>query len=338
MQWLGMPKDAMKAVYYREWRMNRALYLVAGLLTILPSAPVLWSPFTVPHRFIRQLLTAFVVSNAHGAGGASVTWGILLAGVLGLGVFWNDRRRDGLEAALEGPLSRRALMAGKLFMGFQIVTAAQGLLFLLWTVIAISVGQARLIGPLASGAILTLMASACVFTLTLAWSAVMGSPFFVALTTTLWLLVPRVVATVVVNLTYAARMTMPEAAAMTATVTHIRWFSPLVNFYPANGQALLYAGYFALWAVAGAWAAFSWWDRVPFERLQAPLCFPGLWNGVYALLALVSGFVFATIGRIWGLGGGTEPGLYARTLALAILLWWLWRWILTRVGWSRDSA
>jgi hypothetical protein len=334
-----MPKGAMKAVYYREWRMNRALYLLVGLLTILPSAPVLWSPLTLPHRFIRELLTEFVVSNAHGTGGASVTLGILLAGALGLGVFWNDRRQDGLEAALEGPLSRRALMAGKLFTGFQVIIAAQGLLFLLWMVIAVSVGKGHLIGSLASGAILTLMASGCVFTLTLAWSAVMGSPFFVALTTTLWLLIPRVVATMVVNLTYAARrMTIPEAAAMNATVTHIRWFSPLTGFYPANGQALLYAGYFALWAIFGAWAAFSWWDRVPFERLHAPLCFPGLWNAVYALLALVSGFVLANVARSWGFGGGTAPELYACTLVLAALLWWLWRWILIRVGWSRDSA
>lgn len=333
--WLGMRKDAIKAVYYREWRVNRALYLIAGLLTILPCCLSLFANTMAPHRYVREFLTSVVVSSAHGDAGPSATFSIVLAGVLGLLVFWNDRSRGGIDAALEGPMSRRALMVGKLTLGVVTVLTAQVVVFLLLMVTALSVGRANAIGSLAAIMTLTLVASVCLMALTLAFSAAMGSPFFIALATFVWLTLPRVVATVSTNLTYlSTRMTVAEATAMNTTVTHIHWLSPLVAVLPSNGEALLYACYFALWAGAAVWAALVWWPHAPYEKLHAPLYFPWLWNIFYALLALVMGFVLANLGRTLGLGGWTFPGIYAHTLIIAIPAWFLCRLLFTRLGWS----
>jgi hypothetical protein len=331
--WLGMRKNALKAVYYREWRMNRFLYLGTAALMVLPWCLAVFADARVPHQFAREFLTAVVVGYAHGDAGFVVPFGVLLAGVLALIVFWNDHSRGGIDAALQGPLSRRALVVGKLTLGLITIWSSQVCILLIVLVTAWDVGQMHVMGSVIAMTILTLVSGSCLFTLTLAFSGAMGSPFFIALAAVLWLILPGATATIVTNLTYlSTRMTTAEATAMNTTRMDMHWLSPLVNGLPTNTKALLYAAYFALWTVAAVWAALVWWSKVPYERLHAPLYFPWLWNGLYTLLAMVTGFFLAYGGRALGLGGWTFPGLYGHTLILAIPSWFLWRWIWVRLG------
>ncbi|PSR20655.1 MAG: hypothetical protein C7B45_14160 [Sulfobacillus acidophilus] len=329
-----MRNEAMNAVYYREWRMNRALYLATAALMVLPSCLSVFANATAPHRYAREFLTSWVLGYAHGAG-LAMTFGVLLSGVLGLFVFWYDKSRGGIEAALQGPLSRRALMTGKLTLGLATLVAAQVFVWLLLMATAVGVGHAGAIGALAQITVLALASSACLFALTLALSGAMGSLFFIALTAFLWLILPRTVATLITNLSYlSTRMTIAEATAMNTTARDLHWLSPLVTVFPTHNLALLYAAYFTLWTVAAIWAAWVWWERVPYERFHAPLYFSSLWNGWYALLALVTGFFLANLPRSLGAGRWTFWGLYGHALILALPAWFVWRWFWIRLGQS----
>ncbi|MCY0880194.1 MAG: hypothetical protein OWU84_14810 [Firmicutes bacterium] len=339
--WCGTHNKRLAALIYREWRMNRGLYVTAGALIVLPWFVLLAPALNAPWRALHALFAAELASIALGGPGTLTTWNVLISGALGLGVFWNDRRRGGLTVALAGPLSRREILEGKLGLGWATVAAAHLIFWGGLTAAAEGFGKASLIGNVTEAEVLAWAAAAAALAVAVALSAAIGSAFFVALGQVVWLAWPRVAASLVAALTYEGPQIMRLAAAerWMLVVRDIRWLSPIGTLWPGHGLALVYALYYAGWGgLATVLAAFLW-DRAPYERLAASFYFPVLWNAVYGLMALASGVVLAVFVHQTGWIGAPSPGhTDALAVVLAVPLWLGWRWLFTRLGWSRDPS
>lgn len=333
MRWLGMPKKSIPALYYREWRVNRGIYLAVVLLTVLPRCWSVLHNSLLPRPYAHEFLQSVVFTSATGDGGISAPFAIFLAGVLGLALFWNDRIRGGFDAALEGPLSRRALLGCKMEFGLASISAAQVFIFLLLLGTGLAVDHAPPIALLAAASLWTLVSGACLMIITLALGAVM-SPGFVALGAVLWLMLPRVAASIINNTAFSGqRLTSAQSVALSKLVTNVRQFSPLLlNSSPAGGRALWFSLYFAAWAIAAAALALIWWQRAPYERMHDPFYFRWIWNLLYALLAILTGLLVAVL--TYKLSSGFQEGfaIVWRSVVFAIPAWFGWRELWVRFG------
>ncbi len=323
--WRGTPKGQWMrdAVSFREWRVNRSLYITAAAVMLFPWILILSTSIGGPGGELLEL-RAIVGDNA-GLGPMN-GWITALAGLLAVGVFWNDRSRGGLDTSMEGPVSRRALLMAKIRLGIFTITGVWVLLFVTLAFIALAIGQAGLIGPLVVAALWSLCSAVALYMVTVSFGAAMGSVFFTVLASLLWVLLPRIADSVVFQLTlgFGQRLSLATATGWETTLIDIRWFSVLTDGRPTGWVAVLYAGYFAAWALFVGWRALAWWERTPMERFHDPFYYPQLWNFWYAFLAILSGMFVAALTIP---NAGSQARLYVGALVFGVPLWFLWRWI-----------
>lgn len=321
------------AVSFREWRVNRSLYVTAVAVMLFPWALMLLTSIGGPGGVLVELRA---VAGDNAGLGPTNGWITVLAGLMALGVFWNDRSRGGLDSSLEGPVSRRALLMAKVRWGILTITGVWVLLFVILAFIALIIGHAGLVGPLAIAGLWSVSSAIALYVATVSFGAAMGSVFFTAMASLLWVMLPRIVESVAFQLTLGSghRLSLATAERWQTTLTDIRWFSVLTDGRPAGWAAVLYAAYFAAWAVFLGWRALVWWERTPMERFHDPFYYPQLWNFWYAFLAILSGMFVAGLAIP---NAGSQARLYIGALVFGVPLWFLWRWTWRRLSRSTLS-
>ncbi len=321
------------AVSFREWRVNRSLYIAAAAVMLFPWVLMLLTSIGGPGGELIELRA--VIGDNAGLGPTN-GWITVLGGLLALGVFWNDRSRGGLDGALEGPVSRRALLMAKMRWGILTITAVWVLLFVILALVAVGIGHAGFIGPLVIAGVWSVSSAVALYVAAVAFGAAMGSAFFTALASVLWVTLPRIVESVAFQLTLGSGRRLPLATAerWQTTLTDIHWFSVATDGHPAGWAAVLYAAYFAAWAVFLGWRALVWWERTPMERFHDPFYYPQLWNFWYAFLAILSGMFVAALAIP---NVGSQGRLDIAALVFGVPLWFLWRWTWRRLSRSALS-
>ena len=345
------------AACYREFRVNRTIYLVAILVLLAPVAQwllqleaVLSLPgaflvagHTSVHAAMRSTLLPFGQGSNYFEGFTGLD--VIVAGALGIGLFAYDRLTGGLFYSLEGPLRRREAFLVKVLFGtagilLPTVIAAAG------TVIAAGVSaNADLTGLILLRFAFQAAGQLNLFATALAMGAAMSTALSCIATAT-WAGLPSLLQGLVSVLFWVERRHAITVGGHRMLAFVLRPIAPWVpglwqalpNLSPflPNGffgyTQLAVAGLFAwlvAWAALMLWQGPSWWERAPFERLRDAVFFPFLWNVYYAFLSLVTALVLTALitrGTVQGAGWGL---IYA---LLFIAGWFFWRYAIRRQG------
>ena len=97
----------LPAVRYREWRINRSWYILAAAMLVAPWFVQLYNDFKVgpAHILIIQLMGGY--------GNTTIAASTVIAGGLGLVVFWYDFSQGRLAYVLEGAVEHQDSMGNK---------------------------------------------------------------------------------------------------------------------------------------------------------------------------------------------------------------------------------
>jgi hypothetical protein len=337
-----------RAALYREWRVNRTLYLLAALAVVGPWALWLQDQLTAARPAASaQLMTAqrLIHLNLSGAvvGGAFTNWTVLVAAGLGVAVVAYDRLAGGLFVALEGPLTRRAVFGAKLLWGGAVLVGTAVLVTAAFVVTAWATGNAGLIGLLLLHGLYTVSAQGDAFATAVAVSTAMATVYSLVATGA-WLAAPAVLGGLVTTL-FTALIVRREAVTPTGTTlvwsVHVAgpWVMPLAAGLPNLTPLQLQWGGWPLWAqwalIAGflAWAGFMvamarrWGTAAPYERLHDGFFFPRLWPIYYAFLAAVTANAVMVLPGLSTLHGAEWAGVF---VGIGGVLWFFWRWLVIR--------
>ncbi len=325
-----------RAARYREWQVNRSLYVAAVLTLLAPwalwamavmnlfSNPQLIGPGDTLQASMRpMLLFSFPLAID-----------LVDAAAFGLLLFGYDRAVGGLPYALEGPLRRRDVWLAKGFFGTVIICSVMAAGTIAMLIAAKASGNGALSGRILAHAVFETGGQLELFMTALAMSGAMA-PIFAGLATATWALLPAALAGLVPIALAGTGLTPPGPATQFTYVSVAPWAVSLSNFlsncspfqstplftWPPRDVLLLGAAFLA-WAALLVWAAPRWWVRAPFERLQEGFFFPGLWNVYYAFLAAVSALVVVTLLTRGSVQGPAWAALYG---ALSVAGWFFWR-------------
>jgi hypothetical protein len=330
-----------RAACYREWQVNRSVYVAAVLTLLAPWAlwamtvvnlfdqPQLIGPGATLHSLMEPLLLF------------SFPLVIDLVGVaaLGLVLFGYDRAVGGLRYALQGPLRRRDVWMAKALFGTVMICSVMAAGTVAMLIAAKASGNGALSGRILAHALLETGAQLELFMTALAMSGAMA-PIFAGLATATWAILPAalsgLVQTVLVEAVAAPLSPTPAyvpiapwVASLSHFLTNCSPFQSAPLFWPAQDTLWLGAAFFA-WAALLIGAAPRWWARAPFERLQEGFFYPALWNVYYAFLAAVSALVVVTLITRGSVQGLSWAALYG---ALAVAGWFFWRAVVMwRIG------
>lgn len=339
MRSLGMPsqrRGLWLAARYREWHVNRMLYVAAAVILVAPTLLTLLTNSREPWGYARGQLAGQVLNYTSGYTG---TWSeilILFAGILGIALFWNDRSRGRLDVMLEGPMPRRLMLWAKFYWGVLTVWAVATTLCLAMAVTALAVGHPDWMGPIVVRSLIHAASGTALLVTSVGLGAAMGSVVLTAMGTGVWLLAPVTLASLVYALQLGVFGKMTPETVMVA----IQRLSPVAPTPPQGWVGVVYAGYFLAWAIFVGNRALKWWDRAPWERFHDPVYFPVMWNFFYALWALLSGLVLTMVGLLlFSPTGTTTVNFLVGSLIIAVPGWFFWRrftWFLgrTRLGWE----
>jgi hypothetical protein len=316
----GFPSPAAR---YREWQVNRSLYVAAVLTLLAPWA--LWAmavmnlfsnpqpigPGDTLHSLMQPLLlfTFPLVIDLVGVA------------ALGLVLFGYDRAVGGLRYALQGPLRRLDVWAAKALFGTVIICSVMAAGTVAMLIVARASGNGDLSGRIIAHALFETGGQLELFMTALAMSGVMA-PIFAGLATATWAILP----TALSGLLQAVWVNPPLwVVSFNSILSNCSPFQTTPLFGPAQETLWLGAAFLA-WAALLAWAAPRWWTRAPFERLQEGFFFPWLWNVYYAFLAAVSALVVVTLLTRGSVHGPSWAALYG---ALSVAGWFFWRAVVT---------
>ncbi len=306
------------APWYREWRVNRALYALAAVLAILPWILQLAVAGGYPGP-IHAVLEDYL--------GTRSAFQSAVSGALGMALFWHDWVRGGLGMALEGALSRRQVFLAKLSLAFVTLGASNAVVALILIVGALSSGSPGVVGPIAITALLWLIVHMVALVIALAMSTAMGSLLFVALATGLVGGIPDFVA-----LGWSGLMSLiypfPQPLWVGPVFTAIQRFSPYAMYPDAHWSVLAYMVANVLAGMGILALGLRWWDRAPTERFSEAVYFPWLWNLFYALLAFPSSMV-ATVAVTQGPFSWMTLFWF---IAFFVVGWLIWRWLIMTIG------
>lgn len=87
---------------YREWRVNRGLYITAWIVLVLPMVWTIGQAIHVQLMIGGQWLHLQIQSYV-GPAPEVLHFNMIVAGLLGVLTFWHDRTRGYLSIALEDP-------------------------------------------------------------------------------------------------------------------------------------------------------------------------------------------------------------------------------------------
>lgn len=315
-----------RALWYREWRSHRGQYGAAALLIAVPwllevlGAVNPWSRYSAME--LRGMLHGMAVRS-----GASA-WDVAVAGLLGASLLWSDRIRGPLAYVLEGPVSRRAVLQVK--VGLSVLAIGAGAV-MEWGILG---WAAAMIGDGALGhvwihALYQGLIQVAVALTALGLGTAMGSLVFVVMASASLCLGPRILGGMAAFL--ADRTPGPSVSWLMRVDQVIRGLPPFARSVPHGWGLLLGALGLVLWVVCWVRLAHRWWGWVAWEHLGDPLYFPFLWNVFYAGLAFLSGFMGVLIIES---GRATPPTWLVFSLwgALGFIAWFVWRWVVVRIG------
>ncbi len=336
----GPPSNwLLDAARYREWRTNRVIYGFTGVVMFLPWLYHLVLLFQIQiypavagyrHQMAGALIGSYLVAHY-----SLIDFGMVMAGLLGIAVFWNDRIRGHLNYVLEGPVPRRQVLLAKVWYSIPTIVLAN--LAIIAQLLLIAWGYQV---PIAWGAMvlragfLICMQIGMVAT-ALAIGTAVGSVIFTAVGTLLAATSPLVLSSLVQRLAGPWPIVLrggyyvPEAPHWTVILTQgISHLSPFSSGYPTTAwTTLLFSVTALVWAALALWMARGWWDRAPRERFGEPFFFPWLWNLYYGFLSLFSAFVGAAIVQHL-----TRWSIWSIAIPLWIIGWFVWRGITIWMG------
>lgn len=334
-RWWKIPPS----VLYREWRINRAWYLLAFAVMViawvLPWMGEIFSDYFVSG--IRQIVSEYpflppfalpVVNSA-------------VMGILAVMIFQNDWERGRLGRALDGPVRRSDILSAKLGLLLGTIVASTLVVFIGMVIFAAMVSHSGQIGYIASWALLEATMESAIAILTLATGTAISNPIFVGMATAIWVTVPRIASGILAAATMppiqANNIGAPQAVPPLPNVLVgvVDRLSPFPQTEPMH-HLVLYALYFLAWAVFMVYWAFRWWEEVPTERFGSTFFYPKLWNYYYALLALVSGFVASLFVFSRRVTTSLPPSFYVTYGVLSVAGWFFWRAVYHRWGRFRE--
>lgn len=285
------------ALVYREWRLNRGLYVLAWLLFLAPTlrdglnGSLFW--------WVRTAIN----STPYG-GGHLITYNSLVTVGLGVGVFWWDRSRGSLLYTLSGPAPRRDVLRVKALFGILTVVSVYLLIWVLtWAAAVAAVGE-NVPGPLLVDSIAQILVLVALYLTALAAACAAGNPIFAAIGAFLASAVPAFAAMLLTFFYSPAfhggenllTLAYPQWVKSTATALHA--MSSLTYFTVASQLgwvSLLFFLWFIAWAVGFWWLGRRIFETAQLEHLDSTFVFPRLWyvvlGGVCFIIATVIGHV-----------------------------------------------
>ncbi len=330
--WSGTPSpSSVRAIRYRERRANRALYIGAMILMGLPWAWELittalspWNSYTV--MYLKDIILMFTGNQPN-----PLYYDIIVAGLLGIGLVWNDRGRGFLDHVLEGPVTRRQIFLTKVLFGICTIVAAFLGILIAMGITLISIHKLGLIDAVLERSILATAAGVLVFMIVMSLTSAIGSVVFTAIAAGLASMVPQLTAALYVLA--VGGWTHPITSSQQNVYVLIQQFSPLPPNYPLGPFQLIFTAVFAVLSLLLGSLGLRWWSRVAQERFHEPFLFPWLWNLFYASLAIVSGGILDGVAnaslRYSQVSVWIFPAVWA---GLAFILWFVWRRIVLWVG------
>lgn len=316
--------SSLAALRYREWRVNRLLYVVVPLLLVAPwafeafGAVRPWNAYSVMylHGEIGRLMSP---SDAYR------NWDYVWAGLAALASLWRDRAR--MSTVLDGPVSLHAILKVKLeFLLGSVFTG--WLLELGVLLVAAGISEYQAWGAFARYMALMGMAHLDITILSFAGAVLAGNLLLALVGAGVLVAGPIVIGGSVIVVGTIFWAGAPWLTILGSLIEHL---SPFANdFSPA-----LALGYLPVYAVVSLLLlvlSFRWWAQASVERIGEPVLFPWLWNLVYTIVAAVSGFITLLAFEI----AFSAPGIRESTLAMYALLvvgeWFIWRVVLRRLG------
>jgi hypothetical protein len=329
--WTGLPA----AVRYREWQVNRGLYVLGFVATLAPWVLLVIGILNSPGVSVRLFVQDYLTPQY------SFSFGTVAAGVVGVGLLWRDRVRGALLTILEGPVRRLDVLMAKVWLGATTVTLANVVLAAAMTIVAIGAGDPGWVGAIWLKAVLVTSIGLSLFGVALAMGTAMGSLFLHVVGAGLWALWPILAGNLLNALAYPPLVAnSPTALLHPEILVPPHWLlvtlgvlfelSPFPQTFLPGWPGLLDSLWFLAVSVGFILLARVWWQRAREERMQDPFFFPVLWNYYYAVLALFTGFI--TTGFLFHGGGPSAAGFFPVYGVVSAVEWFGWRWALSQSG------
>ena len=305
---------------YREWRVNRGLYITAWIVLVLPMVWTIGQAIHVQLMIGGQWLHLQIQSYV-GPAPEVLHFNMIVAGLLGVLTFWHDRTRGYLSIALEGPVSRRAIWQSKIVYAFLTLASANLATLLMIGITSLFAGMGGCMGAIILRTLYLLSLQTGLAMTALAIGALMESVILAGLGTASVSVVPLVLGSICHNLPFNEG----DIARWSEVVGGFFFFLGPFNYaYPT---VLWQEGIFSL--LAFAWALLScryglrWWEKARLERYSELFVFPWVWKVFYGFLGIISALVVTTIIAV---PVHFQSSLFLICLIpLSVLGWFAWR-------------
>ncbi len=323
------------AIRYREWRIDRSWYIAAFVLLVMPWGIQLHD--AVQLSPVAAQIVLWVKSYQQTTIGVSAG----ISAALGVVVFWYDFSQGRLAYALEAAVERKHIWRAKgVYITLAVSTAyiVTGVMIELAWLAAGRVGIAP--GLIATSIYMILVHLVIAGSAMLVMSAI-GNLLYAGLGVLLLIgwpsLVQSVVLMILANHSHAGRLLVTignlTAALSPASAISNHWAAhyvsnPFINATFGPVAEALIASWFVFWMVMVAWEGQRVFCRVRWERFFSAFYFPGLVNGVYAGLALITAMLVEAIEGPYPIGWTR----FLLLMAMATPMFFFWRWLVRRVG------
>lgn len=303
------------ALAFREFRINRGLYLFSAIAILAPWGYfVLFPPDNLTlssHMYWHGIVQEYTALRVR-------YFDAMVSGLLGIAVFWHDRVRGHLTIMLEGPVRRRDLLWTKMVFTAATLFMTSGVITIGLMAMVLSHGFPHDVATIAAQSLsLTSINLATTWT-TLATTTIVGSAILSVMAFGLWSISPIIIALMIGQ----RIIPVPQPNHWATIISRLSPFPPYISSSPPSWG---YTAAFFIWSFIIAALGFWWWDLAPWETLDQPFPFAIQWQILYAILAFFSGLVLLdpiflmhqipiSLQRtIWGMVG--LGGFY------------IWRWI-----------
>jgi len=322
----------LPAVRYREWRINRSWYILAAAMLVAPWFVQLYNDFKVgpAHILIIQLIGGY--------GNTTIAASTVIAGGLGLVVFWYDFSQGRLAYVLEGAVERRhvwwtkAVYVSATIIGAYLLTgmAMEGA----WLAVGQSGVSVTIVDAMAYMILVHLVIAATAMMVGSAIGnviyAAIGVVVMVAWPTWLQSVIEMVIGGSAYRLEVGVQNLMAALSPASVIGNHLDLYvqsTPKVVAFSRFDQWLIVL-WFGVWLGAMGWLGQRLFQKILWERFFDAFYFPVLWNGVYAGLALVTAWVYEAV------NGSNLVGVNRLLLLLGIAapMFFVWRWIVRQIG------
>ncbi|NMP20894.1 hypothetical protein [Sulfobacillus harzensis] len=317
-----------RAALYREWRVNRTLYIVAFFAAIVPWI-LQWQGLMQIAR-IKPFFASSLVTEYAGAGAAPQA---VVALLLALAIFLNDWGRGRLSFVLEGPLSRTDILQAKMWWAGLTVVAGSLAAALTVSLGSLSLGEPGAYGKIASTLLLVVGIRLAMVASGLAVSSAIGNLVYGILAALLVAGVPGLVgnmASFVATLCYGPNVAInfwPPWLEM--TINGVQHFEPLATSVAWRAGSWRDLAGYLVWILILGGLSFRWFKRAPYERLRDPFFFRWMWNLVYAFWAWWTATVTMALSRTTA-----SPHLGSVVLWIGVFVvgFFIWRMVIVAIG------